>query len=36
LVFSRPGNRALVPLSESRSVTQMKALTKTELDEWLD
>ncbi|KAL7538352.1 hypothetical protein ACHAXR_011291, partial [Thalassiosira sp. AJA248-18] len=35
LVFSRPGNRALVPLSESRSVTQMDTLTKEEVDSWL-
>mmetsp|Transcript_15832 Transcript_15832/g.38046 ORF Transcript_15832/g.38046 Transcript_15832/m.38046 type:complete len:1072 (-) Transcript_15832:137-3352(-) len=36
LVFSRPGNRALVPLSESRSVTQMKSLTKEEMESWLE
>lgn len=36
LVFSRPGNRALVPLSESRSVTQMKSLSKEEVDAWLN
>ena len=36
LVFSRQGNRALVPLSESRSVTQMKSLTKEEVDAWLN
>jgi len=36
LVFSRPGNRALVPLSEARSVTQMKSLTKEEVDSWLE
>jgi cyclopropane-fatty-acyl-phospholipid synthase len=36
LVFSRPGNRALVPLSESRSVTQMKSLTKEEVQSWLE
>jgi len=36
LVFSRPGNRALIPLSESRSVTQMKSLSKEEVDAWLE
>ncbi len=36
LVFSRPGNVALVPLSESRSVTQMKSLTKEEVEGWLE
>jgi len=36
LVFSRPGNRALMPLSESRAVTQMKSLTKDEVDSWLE
>jgi cyclopropane-fatty-acyl-phospholipid synthase len=36
LVFSRPGNQALVPLSESRSVTQMKTLTKEEVEKWLE
>ncbi|KAL7548553.1 hypothetical protein ACHAWF_011841 [Thalassiosira exigua] len=35
LVFSRPGCRSLVPLSESRSVTQMKSLTKEEVESWL-
>mmetsp|Transcript_3682 Transcript_3682/g.7125 ORF Transcript_3682/g.7125 Transcript_3682/m.7125 type:complete len:1073 (-) Transcript_3682:402-3620(-) len=36
LVFSRPGCRSVVPLSETRSVTQMKSLTKKEVDEWLE
>jgi len=36
LVFSRPGNRSLVTLSESRSVTQMKSLTKEEVQSWLE
>ena len=36
LVFSRPGNRALLPLSESRSVTQMKSLTKEEVQSWIE
>eukprot|EP00571_Detonula_confervacea_P002741 CAMPEP_0172325254 /NCGR_PEP_ID=MMETSP1058-20130122/53512_1 /TAXON_ID=83371 /ORGANISM="Detonula confervacea, Strain CCMP 353" /LENGTH=1073 /DNA_ID=CAMNT_0013041749 /DNA_START=4 /DNA_END=3225 /DNA_ORIENTATION=+ len=36
LVFSRPGNRALVPLSEARSVTQMKSLTNEEVESWLE
>ncbi|KAL3793202.1 hypothetical protein HJC23_000744 [Cyclotella cryptica] len=36
LVFSRPGNRALIPLSESRSATQSKPLTKVEVDAWLN
>jgi cyclopropane-fatty-acyl-phospholipid synthase len=35
LVFSRPGNRSLVPLSETRSVTQLKTLTESEMEEWL-
>jgi cyclopropane-fatty-acyl-phospholipid synthase len=36
LVFSRPGNRALLPLSESRSVTQLKCLTKEEVETWIE
>ena len=36
LVFSRPGNKALMPLCESRVVTQMKSLTKEEVDAWLE
>mmetsp|Transcript_19072 Transcript_19072/g.38504 ORF Transcript_19072/g.38504 Transcript_19072/m.38504 type:complete len:1108 (-) Transcript_19072:385-3708(-) len=36
LVFSRPGNRALVPLTETRSVTQLKSLTKEEVNAWLE
>ncbi|KAL9189015.1 hypothetical protein ACHAXT_011505 [Thalassiosira profunda] len=36
LVFSRPGNRALVPLTESRAVTQSPSLTKEEVDAWLE
>ena len=35
LVFSRPGNRALVPLSETRGVTQMRSLTTEEVTSWL-
>jgi len=36
LVFSRPGNRALVPLSESQSVSQAKHLTREEVLSWLE
>ena len=36
LVFSRPGNRALIPLSESRSVTQPAGLSKEEVESWLE
>jgi cyclopropane-fatty-acyl-phospholipid synthase len=36
LVFSRPGNLALVPLSESRSVTQAEHLTSEEVLSWLE
>ena len=35
LVFSRPGCSSLVPLCETRSVTQLPALTKAETDAWL-
>lgn len=35
LVFSRPGCRALLPLSETRSVTQAKELTESEIKIWL-
>ena len=36
LVFSRPGNKALIPLCESRSVTQLERLTREEVDAWLE
>jgi len=35
LVFSRPGNRALVRLSETRTVTQFKAMSEEEVESWL-
>jgi cyclopropane-fatty-acyl-phospholipid synthase len=35
LVFSRPGCNSLVPLCETRSVTQMKPLTSVEVQNWL-
>jgi len=36
LVFSRQGNRSMIPLSEARTVQQVKALSKEEIDAWLD
>ena len=36
LVFSRPGCSSLVPLSETRSVTQMAEITEEEFTKWLD
>jgi cyclopropane-fatty-acyl-phospholipid synthase len=36
LVFSRPGCTSLVPLSETRSVTQMAEITEDEFAKWLD
>jgi len=36
LVFSRPGNNSIVPLCESRSVTQMPTLTDAEVEGWLE
>ena len=36
LVFSRPGCKALVLLSESRSVTQMPEITEAEYTKWLE
>ena len=36
LVFSRPGNKSIIPLTETRSVTQMESLTKEEVDSWLE
>lgn len=36
LVFSRPNNQALALWDESKSVTQLKTFTKTEVDAWLD
>jgi cyclopropane-fatty-acyl-phospholipid synthase len=35
LVFTRPGCRAIVPLSETRSVTQAPSLTNKEVNDWL-
>eukprot|EP00577_Skeletonema_sp_RCC1716_P002131 CAMPEP_0113433448 /NCGR_PEP_ID=MMETSP0013_2-20120614/34886_1 /TAXON_ID=2843 ORGANISM="Skeletonema costatum, Strain 1716" /NCGR_SAMPLE_ID=MMETSP0013_2 /ASSEMBLY_ACC=CAM_ASM_000158 /LENGTH=1067 /DNA_ID=CAMNT_0000323033 /DNA_START=20 /DNA_END=3220 /DNA_ORIENTATION=+ /assembly_acc=CAM_ASM_000158 len=35
LVFSRPGNKALMPLCESRAVTQMESFTEEEVEAWL-
>lgn len=35
LVFSRPGCRSLVPLSETRSVTQADELGHEEVERWL-
>lgn len=36
LVFSRPGCPSLVPLCETRSVTQLPALTESEVTNWLN
>ena len=36
LGFSRPGCNALLPLSETRSVTQMAEITEEEFIKWLD
>ena len=36
LGFSRPGCNALLPLSETRSVTQMAEITEEEFTNWLD
>lgn len=36
LVFSRPGCNALLPLSETRSVTQMAEITEEEFTKWLE
>jgi len=36
LVFSRPGCKALLPLCETRSVTQPRAITEKEALVWLD
>ncbi len=36
LVFSRQGCKALVPLSETRSVTQQLRLTPEEIDKWIN
>ena len=36
LVFSRQGNRSLVPLCESRSVTQAKSLTESEIKDFME
>lgn len=35
LVFSRPGCKALVPLSETRSVTQLPGFTMEEVKDWI-
>lgn len=35
LVFSRPGCRSLIPLSESRSITQMAEISEEEYTKWL-
>ena len=35
LVFSRQGNNALVPLCETRSVTQMPAMSDDEIENWI-
>lgn len=36
LVFSRPGCKALLPLCETRSVTQPQAMTEEEALAWLE
>ena len=36
LGFSRPGCKALVPLSETRSVTQMNEITEKEYNKWIN
>ena len=36
LVFSRPGNKALMPLCESRAVTQMESFTEEEVEALLE
>ena len=36
LVFSRPGCRSLVPLCETRSITQADELVQEEVERWLE
>lgn len=35
LVFPRPGCKSLIPMSESRSETQMTGITEAEYNKWL-